>query len=558
MAPLISKILRLSIGFKLSITFLAVILCVSLPLSYLIIKYSEDLLRKQIEESILKGVEAEEGNLRTAIINGDYWQIFKRVEAWSNFKGIEYVAILDPQGFVLAHSKPQSFPIYTYYFPQEGEVSVDIKSFNIIIGRVVFKVDNKYVENSLMPIKLFSAGFTSLFATFGFMLGLSISLRIYGRLKRILKMATDAEKGKVYPVSFIEKDEIQEFANHLYQSFKNIERLLENARFEGSFFSNLINSLGEMIFVLDTEGRIIFANSVISHFHYRYKDLIGRRFIILVCDPKVRSKLRSAMALRESVILDCYFRGRSRKVNVLLNFMWKGEFYLVTMRDISELKEMEKRVRLMENLSLLGEMSVGLAHELKNALLPIRLLADVEEWDEEDINVVKQSLVRVDRVLINMLNFARQDKEVKSQFSVGELVRGIHNLFEPLLKEKGINFIIDIQEDISLFMERGYLELILVNLLKNAVDAVKVGGNVGLESKVKGNMLVFCVWDDGPGIDEDLKNKVFEPFFTTKKGGTGLGLSIALRYTYMLKGYLTFESKKGYGTRFYLEVPLNG
>lgn len=225
MAPLISKILRLSIGFKLSITFLAVILCVSLPLSYLIIKYSEDLLKKQIEESILKGVEAEEGNIRTAIINGDYWQIFKRVEAWSNFKGIEYVVILDPQGFVLARSKPQSFPIYTYYFPQEGEVSVDIKSFNRIIGRVVFKVDNSYVESSLMPVELFSAGFTSLFATFAFMLGLSISLRIYGRLKRIIKMATDVEKGKVYPVSFIEKDEIQEFANHLYQSFKNIERL---------------------------------------------------------------------------------------------------------------------------------------------------------------------------------------------------------------------------------------------------------------------------------------------------------------------------------------------
>ncbi len=557
MYSLKDRILRLSIGFKLAITFLIVIICVSASLSYLIINYSGNLLRKQVEESIIKSFEAEEGNIRTAIISGDYWQIFKRVDAWARFKGIEYVAILNTDGFILAHSRPQQFPIYTFYLSNQEERKIDIRSYNGTIGYAVFRVDNKYIESSLMPVKMFAIGFTLIFSALGLVLGLLISLRIYGRLKKIIKMAEDAEKGSVYPVYFIEKDELQELANYLYQSLKNIKRLLENARFEGEFFFNLVNSLGEMIFVLDVEGRIIFTNAMVEQFHYRYQDLIGRRFFILICDARVRSRLRKAMSLKEDAILEGQFRTREMKIDVLINFMFKEEFYLVTIRDIRELKEMEKRIKLMETLSLLGEMSVGLAHELKNALLPIRLLADVEEWDREDIKVVKQSLARVDRVLINMLNFARQKKEVKSHFYVSDLIRGIQNLFEPLLKEKNINFSADIQ-DANLFMERGYLELILANLIKNAIDAVERGGTVGIEVKIKDDKLVFTVFDDGPGIEEDMKDRVFEPFFTTKREGTGLGLSIAMKYTYLLGGHLTYESQKGLGTKFYLEVPFNG
>ncbi|MCS6875618.1 MAG: ATP-binding protein [Aquificaceae bacterium] len=556
MVPFKDKLFRMSMGTKLSITFLLVILCVSFPMSYLSSRYSESLLKKQIEESILENVRAEETNIRTALLNRDYWRVYKHAEALSSLKGIKHVAILDENRFVVAHSLPQEYPVGTFYPISVGEQVVYVESFGRRLGYVVFKIDTGFLESSLLPLKFFMVGFTALFSTIGVSLGIYISMRISGRLKRILRMAEDAERGKLYKVSFVEKDELQEFSDHLYDSFESINRLLENARFEGEFFSSLLNALEEMVFVLDREGRILFVNSSVSKYGYGYKDLLGRKLLCLLCDAGLRKEVRRAIREGEALTLEGKFRGKGGQREVLLSLKPKEDFLLASLKDVTDLREMERRFKLMETLSLMGEMSVGLAHELKNALLPVRLLADLEEWDKEDVSLIKQAIGRVDRVVVNMLNFAKQDREAKSYFSLRELMEGLKNLFEHIVREKKINFVYDC-EDLEVYMERGALELILVNLVKNAMDAVGVGGKVELRVEKNSGKLVFSVIDDGPGIPGDIREKIFEPFFTTKKGGTGLGLSIAMRYAYMLGGQISLKPSESNGTVMSLEVPFN-
>ncbi|MCS7308152.1 MAG: hypothetical protein NZ526_06355, partial [Aquificaceae bacterium] len=183
----------MSIGTKLSLTFLLVILCVSFPMSYLSSRYLENLLKKQIEESILENVRAEETNIRTALLNRDYWRVYKHAEALSSLKGIKHVAILDENRFVVAHSLPQEYPVGTFYPISVGEQVVYVESFGRRLGYVVFKIDTGFLESSLLPLKFFMVGFTALFSTIGVSLGICISMRISGRLKRILRMAEDAE-----------------------------------------------------------------------------------------------------------------------------------------------------------------------------------------------------------------------------------------------------------------------------------------------------------------------------------------------------------------------------
>ncbi|MCS7308140.1 MAG: ATP-binding protein, partial [Aquificaceae bacterium] len=300
----------------------------------------------------------------------------------------------------------------------------------------------------------------------------------------------------------------------------------------------------------------LFVNSSVSKYGYGYQDLLGRRLFCLLCDARLRKEVRKAIREGEALTLEGKFRGKGGQREVLLSLKPKEDFLLASLKDVTDLREMERRFKLMETLSLMGEMSVGLAHELKNALLPVRLLADLEEWDKEDVSLIKQAIGRVDRVVVNMLNFAKQDREAKSHFSIRELVESLKNLFEPIVREKNINFVYDCK-DLEVYMERGALELILVNLIKNAMDAVDMGGKVELRVEKNADKLVFSVIDDGPGIPEDIREKIFEPFFTTKKGGTGLGLSIAMKYAYMLGGQISLKPSESKGTVMSLEVPFN-
>ncbi|MEN3028958.1 MAG: PAS domain S-box protein [Aquificaceae bacterium] len=326
MVPFKERLFSLSMGTKLSLTFLLVILCVSLPISYLSSHYSEHLLRNQINDSIVQSVKAEEGNIRTALLNRDYWRVYRHVEALASLKGIEYVAVLDENRFVVAHSLPQEYPIGTYYPENAEEEKVYIESFGKKLGMVIFRIDHAFLESSIMPLKFLSAGFTFLFATLGVSLGIFISLRISGRLKKILRMAEDAKEGKLYKVSFLEKDELQDFSDYLYRSFENINKLLENVRFEGEFFSSLLNSLEEMVFVLDREGRIVFVNRSVGDYGYSYHDLLGRRFICFLCDAGKRWEVRGAMRKREAINLEGQFRGRSKKLDVLIGLSQRKTF----------------------------------------------------------------------------------------------------------------------------------------------------------------------------------------------------------------------------------------
>jgi len=213
----------------------------------------------------------------------------------------------------------------------------------------------------------------------------------------------------------------------------------------------------------------------------------------------------------------------------------------------------EEQVKRMELFSMLGEMSAHLAHELKNAMLPLKLLSEVESWNEEDVKVVKTSVERIDRIVSNFFYFARPVNDEKRRFSSLEMVEHILRLYEPLIKKKEINLQLDVSA-FKLYTNKTAMEIILSNLLKNAIDAVDRGGTIKLSMKRVEEKIILTVEDNGHGIPEKLLKKVFDPFFSTKKDGTGLGLSTVMRYAQILEGKITVSSQEGKGTSFQLEV----
>lgn len=555
MKYLLNKILSTGIGVKLSLSFAFVVLATSLPLSIIILKYSEGQLKEHITDSIKKVIASRSIELRNAILNGDYWTVFKHVDAVSKLEGIKDVAVVDEKGHVIAHSDPTKYPIGSY-LPRDAESeNIPVESYNQPIAFVIFHLDNGAIGSFIKPLKLISVALTSLSLMLGVAIGSLISLRIANRLKRVLIMVDKFETGKLEKVEFKEKDEINTFADYMYRSFLKINTLIKNTLFVKDFYQNLIDSLQDIILILDFDGRIYFANKQILDLGFRYEDLLGRPVFVLINKGEDRRRIKKKLKSREAFVEKVDIRSSKGVIHAAISFAPIEEAFVVSIKDITRIKNMEDNIKKMEAFSMLGELSAGLAHELKNALLPIRLLSDVDNWTEEDIQVVRSAIDKVNNIVSAMLNFTKPTSGAQERISPKELFEQWLQVYEPLIEKKGVKLNVHTQ-DFTFSTDSYAFGVIFGNLVKNALEAVPYGGSVGVHLEKYDGKVILTVEDNGPGIPAEYREKVFEPFFTTKSDGTGLGLSLVLKYTYKLGGLIHMHSEEGKGTKFTVEVPL--
>jgi signal transduction histidine kinase len=144
-------------------------------------------------------------------------------------------------------------------------------------------------------------------------------------------------------------------------------------------------------------------------------------------------------------------------------------------------------------------------------------------------------------------------EEEKREFSSWQLVEDVLKIYEPAIKKKGIDLVLDVM-DFKLYTNKTALEIILSNLLKNAIEAVDEKGRIEVSLRKEGEKTVLVVKDNGHGIPKKHIKKVFDPFFSTKRDSTGLGLSTVVRYVQMLEGKLNVFSEEGKGFTFLVEV----
>ncbi len=343
---LLNKLLKLSIGAKLSLSFMFVILLTSLPISTLMLLWLERTLKEHIEDTIRKEILSRENDVRNALLNGDYWTIFKQVESLSRLKGIKDVAVVDSSGFVLAHSNPMEYPIGTYLPNYERLEKIPIDSYNYTLAYVVFRIDKEAIEASLIPLKIISAGLTFSLLFIGILMGLIVSLRISTRLRKVLNMVDSFEKGRLEKVEFLEKDEISTFGEYMYKSLSRINTMIKNSIFERDFYQSLVNSLQDILLILDRDGRIYYANSMIEKLGYTYERLLGRSVLVLIKDSKDRRRIKSKLRSGEAFIEKVKIRASSGDLYAIMSFVPTEEAIIVSIKgcdrarkDGGELKE---------------------------------------------------------------------------------------------------------------------------------------------------------------------------------------------------------------------------
>ena len=234
--------------------------------------------------------------------------------------------------------------------------------------------------------------------------------------------------------------------------------------------------------------------------------------------------------------------------------------------DITEQKRTEEFIMRSEKLSSLGQLSAGLAHELRNPLAVISSCSqfclenmEIERLVKENFQVIYRNSQRASNLIGELLTFARPDRLERKEMDINEVITTMLRMAELEVNISNITFVRRLRRNLPKIMgDEEKLGQVFLNLIQNAIQAVSGTGEIVLETRFPAtdDMLEVNIIDDGPGIPKDYREKVFDPFFTTKDGGTGLGLSICHSIVEKHHGDINIECGEEVGTKVSVRLPV--
>lgn len=300
-----------------------------------------------------------------------------------------------------------------------------------------------------------------------------------------------------------------------------------------------------------------------------YAYIEGTPFILLVVKP-----LSMLMAPWEET-RDTIFWATSLSAVLILMVIWGVSSFMVERIYIADMTRSKTMQKMEHNnrMASIGRLAAGVAHEINNPLAIINekagLLKDLftfsKEYEADErvlglVDSVLHSVERCGRITKRLLGFARQNEVKIESIDPGNAIDIVLSFLTKEAEYRSIDINVAIAEGVgTIETDKGKLEQVLLNLISNAFQAMKDGGNlqVGV-GRLSEDEVVFSVSDDGCGIPESDLKRIFEPFFSTKKttGGTGLGLSITYGLVRDLGGKMTVDSVMGKGTTFRFVLPV--
>ncbi len=234
-----------------------------------------------------------------------------------------------------------------------------------------------------------------------------------------------------------------------------------------------------------------------------------------------------------------------------------------------ELSRSRESLLQAEKLAMVGKLAAGMAHSIRNPFTSVKMRLfslnrslQLNHDQKEDFEVITEEIRHIDTIVQNFLEFSRPPKLKMQSVSPSTVVDMALQLLQHRLKSYDVAVAVERTQPLpQVEADPEQLKEVLVNLIINACEAMDKGGHITItEKRVLDRhsrpLAILQVADNGPGIPENLKEKIFQPFFTTKAEGTGLGLSIVERIIREHRGQIELEPKEGVGTTFIITLPI--
>lgn len=350
------------------------------------------------------------------------------------------------------------------------------------------------------------------------------------------------------------------------QNSYSIKRALDDTR---SYAQNVVESISNGVFSVDREGRVASINGLACKMLGVSADKVrGAHYTHLLSGESchLEPTIERGVRILEKEMMCVGSDGRKIEASVsasqLKNKDGEALGAVVVLRDLKEIRKLEEQLRRSERLASMGRMVAGVAHELRNPLSSIKGFTrffqrkfDASTDEGQCAQLLVQEVDRLNRVIVDLLSFAQPMELKPADVNTGDLVEHSLLLCASEIQEQAVIVEKNLPPDMTVKADRDLLIQVLVNLFRNAVEAMAENGRLTISADVLDSAVEIRVSDTGCGISDTDQAQIFDPFFTTKKGGTGLGLAIAHRIIEMHKGRIDVESQVGTGTTVRIALP---
>jgi two-component system, LuxR family, sensor kinase FixL len=346
---------------------------------------------------------------------------------------------------------------------------------------------------------------------------------------------------------------------------------------ELSILRGAVENANEAFVTIDESHRVIFFNKAAEDiFGFKREEVLGLDLDVIMtseCSTNHRLAVENYLKTRIPKLIGhenemIVTRKGGEKFPATISFSVsevEGKLYFTgIVRDLTEKKALQEQIIRSEKLAALGQVAAEITHEIKNPLMMIGGFAKqlirqtADEGHLGKLNIIVDEVLRLEN-LLNELKMFYQKRELNiERVDMNALVEEVLSLAENGCTEKNIHIQFTKKQNALLFEgDRDKMKQVLLNLVKNALDAMGDGGVLVIQTQRTNGYLETTVSDNGCGIPACDLEKILSPFYTTKKRGTGLGLSISKNIVEAHKGgTLTLTSQEGKGSTFKVSLPV--
>jgi two-component system sensor histidine kinase HydH len=343
-----------------------------------------------------------------------------------------------------------------------------------------------------------------------------------------------------------------------------------------SYISIILNSVTDAVFAVDNNGIItVFNRSAESIFEFSSKEMIGHIYAksylakhLNFDNEKLIENAGKYMEFEYTTL-----SGKKKILSFSLSSLnriknEKGDrelLRIVIVRDLTERKRITEQIQRKDKMTALGELAFGVAHEIRNPLNAIGIIAQRFHYEFEPVDdkeeyaqltdSVRKEVNRVNNIITQFIEFSRPAELVLRKESITDLLDETIILLKSQADRLGIKIERKYSGRYICMADGEKMKQVFLNIIKNSLDSMQDGGTLICSVNSSEGHIIIEITDSGSGIKEEDKNKVFNMYYTTKPTGTGLGLSMSHQIITEHKGEIILESEYGIGTTMTIILP---
>ncbi len=334
-----------------------------------------------------------------------------------------------------------------------------------------------------------------------------------------------------------------------------------------NYLQSILESSPDRIFDLGSDGVIRYVSR-----DFDTEKMKGRHFSELM-NPEHRAYLMERWEeIKQGVYKPFEIQvtakdGSKRDLLITARIIKGTDRFILVQRDITDFKNLEEKFYESQKLAAVGQLSAGIAHEVRNPLSSIKMSLQILEKrmnpegnDLKRFRIAQREVEHLEKLVNDILIFARPTEPEMTPGDINQFLKYSLNLAEKEIAEKKIRVENRFDDKIPLLpFDAAMLKQAFLNLYLNAIDAMETGGVLSLASRLvdgERKSVSIEIADSGAGIEDEVLPHIFNPFFTTKNYGTGLGLSQVKKIVDLHGGTIEIASKKGSGTKVIVRLPL--